>query len=278
MISGGGAGPLSFDLARQVDPGGLRPYGARSDEAVILGDLLMRHVPELANGELEIVAIARAPGQYSKVAVRRRLRVQPATGRPVPLVLGQAGERIHAVSAALGPGERVHVVQWHAEPQRYIAAALGLSYVPTTMLYPVRRHADVLLGEIDYPAARGRRAINMLLASELTSWRVRVKQIVRSRNWRGLDTALAEEQPVRAQVVGRAPKGLRVQVHGLNALLPFGQLRNVKRATPPTVLEAKIQHRLGQELEVNVLRLDRERGTIIVTERVPAGRQLRLPM
>jgi ribosomal protein S1 len=118
----------------------------------------------------------------------------------------------------------------------------------------------------------------MLLASELTSWRVRVKQIARSRNWRGLELAFAEGQPVRAQVVGRAPKGLRVQVHGLNALLPLGQLRNVKRATPPEVVEAKIQHRLGHDLEVNVLRLDPERGTIVVSERVPAGRQLRLPM
>ncbi len=117
----------------------------------------------------------------------------------------------------------------------------------------------------------------MLLASELTSWRMRVKQIARSRNWHGLEMALADERPVRAQVVGRALKGLRVQVHGLNALLPFGQLRNVKRATPPEVVEARIQHRLGQELEVNVLRLDGERGTIIVTERSPAGRQLRLP-
>jgi transcription antitermination factor NusA-like protein len=278
MTLGGGEDRLPFELAHEAGIDLLRLYGARSDDAVIVGDLLMRHVPELVNGELEIVAIARVPGQLSKVAVRRRLRLQPTTGRPVPLVLGQAGERIRAVRAALGPDERVHVVQWHAEPQRYIAAALGLSYVPTTMLYPVRRHADVLLGEIDYPAARGQRAINMLLASELTSWRVRVKQIARSRHWRGLELALAEERSVRAQVIGRAPKGLRVQVHGLNALLPFGQLRNVKRATPPDVVEAKIQHRLGQELEVNVLRLDPERGTIIVTERVPAGRQLRLPM
>jgi hypothetical protein len=135
VTSGAGADPLSFDLGRQADPGAALPYGARSDDAVIVGDLLMRHVPELASGELEIVAIARAPGQSSKVAIRRRLRVQPKSGRPVPLVLGQSGERILAVRAALGPGERVHVVQWHAEPQRYIAAAIGLSYVPTTMLY-----------------------------------------------------------------------------------------------------------------------------------------------
>jgi transcription antitermination factor NusA-like protein len=244
----------------------------------MVGDLLTRHVPELASGELEIVAIARVAGQLSKVAVRRRLGLQPSVGRPVPLVLGQAGERIHGVRVALGAGERVHVVQWQAEPQRYIAAALGLSYIPTMMLYPVRRRAEVLLGEIDYPAARGPRETNMLLATGLTSWHLRVKQIARSRNWRALEAAHAEARPVRAQVVGRAPKGLRVQVYGLNALLPFGQLRNVKRGTPRDVVEAKIQHRLGQELLVRVLRLDGDRGTIIVSEDIPLARQLRLPV
>jgi hypothetical protein len=196
----------------------------------------------------------------------------------VPLVLGRAGERIRGVRQALPATEHDQIVQWHAEPLLYIAAALGLSYVPSGVLYPVRRRADILLGEIDYPAARGRRAVNMLLTSALTSWQVRVKQIGRSANWRALETALADLRPVRAEVIGKAPKGLRVRVYGLNGLLRFGQMRGVKRNTPPAVVEAKIRHRLRQELEVNALRLDPDQGTIIVSEHVPRGRQLRLPL
>jgi hypothetical protein len=169
-------------------------------------------------------------------------------------------------------------VQWHAEPLRYIAASLGLSYLPSAQLYPVRRRADILLGEIDYPAARGRRAVNMLLTSALTGWQVRVKQIVRSRNWHALERAQAELQSLPAEVLGTAPRGLRVQVYGLNALLPFGQLSGVKRNTPPQVVAAKVQHRLRQQLEVTILRLDADQGTVIVSERMPAGRQLRLPL
>ncbi len=93
----------------------------------------------------------------------------------------------------------------------------------------MRRRADILLGEIDDPAARGRRAVNMLLASALTSWQVRVKQITRSRNWHALERALVEMRSLPAEVVGTAPKGLRLQVYGLNALLPFGQISGVKR-------------------------------------------------
>jgi transcription antitermination factor NusA-like protein len=255
-----------------------RPYGARTDEAVFVGDLLTQHVPEIVSGELEIVAIARRPGELSKVAVRRRLRLQPRTPRPVPLVLGRAGERIRAIKRGLPATERVDIVQWHAEPLQYIAASLGLSYLPSAVLYPVRHRADILLGEIDYPAARGRRAINMLLTSALTSWQVRVKQIARSRNWHALEATESESRSVRAEVVGLAPKGMRVQVYGLNGLLPFGQMSGVKRNTPPQVVAAKVQRRLRQELEVTVLRLDPDQGTIIVSERVPAGRQLRLPL
>jgi ribosomal protein S1 len=118
----------------------------------------------------------------------------------------------------------------------------------------------------------------MLLASALTSWQIRVKLIMRSPGWRALELAEGELRPVPADVIGRAPKGLRVQVYGLNALLPFGQIRGVKRNTPPQVVEAKVQHRLRQALEVNVLRLDPDQGTIIVSERVLAGMQPRLPL
>jgi hypothetical protein len=206
------------------------------------------------------------------------MRLQPRTVRPVPLVLGPSGERIRAVKRELPPTERIDIAQWHSEPLQYIAASLGLTYVPSAVLYPVRHRADILLGEIDYPAARGRRAINMLLTSALTSWQVRVKRIASSRNWHALAAAVSESRSVRGEVVGSAPKGLRVQVYGLNGLLPFGQISGVKRNTPPQVVAAKVQHRLRQELEVNVLRLDPDQGTIIVSERVPAGRQLRLPL
>jgi transcription termination/antitermination protein NusA len=88
----------------------------------------MRHVPALARGELEIAAIARHPGVLSKVAVRRRLGVKLG-GRPVSLVVGVGADSVNRVSAELG-GERLHVLQWQGDPASYIAAALGLGYLP----------------------------------------------------------------------------------------------------------------------------------------------------
>ncbi|HET6318714.1 MAG TPA: hypothetical protein VFG86_19850 [Chloroflexota bacterium] len=59
-----------------------RPYGARSDAGVRVGELLYKHVPALTRGDLEIVAIARRQTVLTKVAVRRtpgtRLSKRPA--------------------------------------------------------------------------------------------------------------------------------------------------------------------------------------------------------
>ncbi len=107
------------------------------------------------------------------------------------MVLGPRGERILAVRRSLG-NERVDIVRWHAEPPPYIAPGPGLSYLPSAFLRPASRRFDILLADVDYRAARGRRDLNMLLTSALTDWRVRIQQIARSRSWRALQAAQAD--------------------------------------------------------------------------------------
>jgi transcription antitermination factor NusA-like protein len=251
-----------------------RPYGARSDQSVVVGELLMRHVPVLARGDLEIVAIARRTGVLSKVAVRRRAGVRLAA-RPVSLMVGLGADYVHRVSAELG-GERIHVVQWQGDPARYIADALGLGYVPPTEVLPSRRLANVLLGDIDVHGARGRQGVNLLLASALTGWRIRLREIARSSAWKALEVARDERRSVPAMVQTRVPKGLAVVIYGLHGLLPTGQVRGVRRRTSQAEVDALLRQRLGQELRVNVLRVEPDTGHIFVSERVPAGYQLRL--
>ena len=253
-----------------------RPYGARSDESVVVGDLLMQHVPALARAEVEIVAIARHVGVLSKVAIRRGPGMR-LSARPVTLVVGLGADYVHRVSAALG-GERLHVLQWQGDPVRYIAEALGLGSVPPITVSPTTRLANVLLGDIDVRGVRGRRGINLRLASALTGWRIRLRDIARSPAWKALEAARDEHRSVSALVEARVPKGLAVAVYGLNGLLPTGQVRGIRRRTPPAQVDALLRARLGQELHVNVLRLEPDTGHLYVSERLPAGRQLSLTL
>jgi len=193
----------------------------------------------------------------------------------VSLVVGLGADYVNQVSAELG-GERLHVLQWQGDPARYVAEALGLGYLPPIELSPSTRLANVLLGDIDVRGVRWRHGINLLLASALTEWRIRLRQIARSRAWKALESAHAGSRPVPAVVQARVPKGLAVSIYGLNGLLPIGQVRGVRRSSSVETVDSLLRERLGQELRVDVLRLDPDTGQIIVSERGASGRQLPL--
>ena len=252
-----------------------RPSGARSDASVIVGDLLMQDVPALARGDLEIVAIARRPGVLSKVAVRRRAGTK-LSARPISLVVGVGADYVNQVSHELG-GERLHVLQWQGDPARYIASALGLGYLPRFELNGSSRLANVLLGDIDLRGTRGRQGVNLLLATALTEWRIRLREIARTPAWKALEEARGAHRSVVAEVQALVPKGLAVSVFGLHGLLPTGRIHGVHRKTSAKQVDRLLRARLGRELRVEVLRMDADSGHIFVSEQVPAGRQLNLP-
>jgi transcription antitermination factor NusA-like protein len=174
-----------------------RPYGARSDASVIVGDLLMKHVPALAGGELEIAAIARRPGALSKVAVRRRAGTK-LSARPISLVVDLGADYVNRVSEELG-GERFHVLQWQGDPAPCIASALGLGYLPPIELIGSSRLANVLLGDIDVRGTRARQGVNLLLATALTEWRIRLREIARTPAWKALEKAREAHRSVVAE-------------------------------------------------------------------------------
>lgn len=250
------------------------PYGARSAAGVIVGDLLMQYVPTLARGEVEIVSIARRPGVLTKVAVARRRGVK-LTGRPVGLVVGVGADYVRQVRAELD-GERVHILQWQGDPVRYVAGALELGYLPPIQLDGISRLANVLLGEIDKIGMRGPQGVNLLLASALTGWRIRLRSIRNSPAWRLLDSARDQRRSVPGVVEARAGKGLSVSVYGLNALLPTGRLLGVGRDTPPNQVDFLERQLVGKQIQVVVLRLDADEGKIFVAQRVPQAAQLQL--
>jgi transcription antitermination factor NusA-like protein len=231
------------------------PYGARSEAAVFVGDLLCEEVPDLASdgGTMDIVAIARRPGVLSKVAVRAR----PAA--PIPIVLGIGADHLARVSHQLD-GERIQVITWQRSARAYIADALGLGEVPPVLLLPAISHARVLVGEIDVRGIAGWRGVNVVLASALTGWRIRLEPVASTAAWQRLKAAMLARRPVRGTVVGRTERGLRVELLGLNAVLS-GASRTESE---------------GQELDVRITRMNADQGRIFVSDRLVAHSQLAL--
>jgi hypothetical protein len=152
-LSGRGGVQVPLGLAAASGPATRGPHGARSEEAVLVGDLLVHEVPALASDDLEIVAIARRSGVLAKVVVRRHPGAPAPSRWPVRLVVGVGGDHVLRVREQLG-GDQVHVIQWHRDPALYVAEALGLNGVPPEVVMPLSRLVHVLLGEIDYRVCR----------------------------------------------------------------------------------------------------------------------------
>src|SRR6185369_13978880 len=107
------------------------------------------------------------------------------------------------------------------------------------------------------------------LASALTGWRIRLREIAKSPAWRALEVARDQRRSVPATVQSRVAKGLTLTIYGLNALLPTGQVVGVRRSTPADRVDRLLRSMLGSDIQVNVLRLDPDEGRIFVSQRQP---------
>lgn len=126
-------------------------------------------VPEMVDGIVEIKEIAREPGSRAKIAVFS----SEENVDPVGSVVGQRGTRVMAVTNELG-NEKIDIVEWSEEPEKFIANALSPAKVKMVEILP-RREARVLIAEDQLSLAIGRGGQNVRLAAKLTGWKIDVR-------------------------------------------------------------------------------------------------------
>ena len=131
----------------------------------LLRKLFGIEVPEIAEGIVEIHAVAREPGERAKIAVSSHdERVDP-----VGACVGVKGARVQAIVRELG-GERIDIVPWSDEPEVFIARALSPAAVSRVILDHRRAHASAIVDEDQLSLAIGRSGQNSRLAVQLTEW------------------------------------------------------------------------------------------------------------
>lgn len=248
---------LALALRRVPPEGEVRwPGGARSAAAAYVADLLMAEVPALGNGSVELVSVARRPGVLTKVAIRPSVGASLASGAHV----GIGADHVARVRHALD-GERIHVVGWQRSAPAYIADALGLAEPAPTLLLPGLSHARVLVGDIDLRGLAGWRGINVILASALTGWRIRLDSVAQTPAWIALNTAMRSHRALEATVIERRERGMRIEVEGLYAMVSD---RSADTWRP------------GETVVVRVTRLDRDEGRVFAAPASAHDRQLAL--
>jgi N utilization substance protein A len=133
--------------------------------------LFALEVPEIADGSVEICAIAREAGHRTKIAVHSKVPTVRAKGA----CIGPLGARARAVMTELH-GEKIDIVDWHADPAAFLAEALQPSKVTSvTVVDPVARAARVVVPDYQLSLAIGREGQNARLAARLTGWRIDIR-------------------------------------------------------------------------------------------------------
>jgi N utilization substance protein A len=132
-----------------------------------LEKLFEMEVPELANGTVQIKAIAREAGGRSKVAVAATDdRIDP-----VGALVGQRGVRVSTVMSELG-GERIDIIEWSEDVVQFIEDALSPANVLSVSLNEAEKRATVEVSSDQQSLAIGRGGQNVRLAAKLTGWSI----------------------------------------------------------------------------------------------------------
>jgi transcription termination/antitermination protein NusA len=133
--------------------------------------LFALEIPEVADGTVEIAAIAREAGHRTKVAVHSTIPGVNAKGA----CIGPMGARVRAIMTELH-GEKIDIVDFSEDPRAFVAAALSPSRVNSVEIVdPELRSVRVVVPDYQLSLAIGKEGQNARLAAKLTGWRIDIR-------------------------------------------------------------------------------------------------------
>lgn len=144
---------------------------SRSD-AEFVARLFEEEVPEIANGTVEIVGIAREAGSRTKMAVYS----SDDKIDPVGSCVGQKGVRVQAIIQELY-GEKIDIIPFATSIEKFIAASLSPARVTEVEIDEAEKKAFVSVPEDQQSLAIGKEGQNVRLAHKLTKWKIEIKGV-----------------------------------------------------------------------------------------------------
>ena len=130
--------------------------------------LFEHEVPEIQDGSVEIMSIAREAGHRTKISV---MATKPGIN-PKGSCIGEMGSRVRAVMSELN-NEKIDIVDYSDDPTEFIAAALSPSKVKSVTVTDQRSYsARAVVPDDQLSLAIGKEGQNARLAAKLTGWRI----------------------------------------------------------------------------------------------------------
>jgi N utilization substance protein A len=132
--------------------------------------LMELEIPEVAEGVVEIKAIAREPGLRTKVAVFSNDPAVDAVGA----CIGERGQRIDLIVKELR-GEKIDIIPYYDDAEKFIGAALAPAEVYSVVLEAGTKKARVVAPDAQLSLAIGKEGKNAKLAAKLTGYKIDIR-------------------------------------------------------------------------------------------------------
>jgi N utilization substance protein A len=141
-------------------------------DAKFLAKLLELEIPEIANGNIEIIDIVRQPGERAKVAVLSKEKDID----PIGACIGVKGNRIMAISQEL-QGEKIDIIEWSEDQSSYAKNALSPAKVGNVFILDKKdKIMQAAVSKDQLSLAIGKKGANVRLASRLIGWKIEIKE------------------------------------------------------------------------------------------------------
>ncbi|NUP10186.1 MAG: transcription termination/antitermination protein NusA [Polyangiaceae bacterium] len=240
---------------------------SRSDPRLV-EKLFEAEVPEIYEGIVRIVAVAREPGARSKIAVTSR----DADVDPVGACVGMKGARVQAVVQELR-GEKIDIVPFDRDPARYVIAAIQPAEVHKVIVDESDNRMELVVPDEKLSLAIGRKGQNVRLAAQLTQWKL---DIISESKFRQMEE---EAITVLSQIEGVTEATAKAMYRqGFRALEELCEASPEELATIQGIGNNDAAQRIRQEADATLERLRRARIRDVANRPEPATERERLLM
>ncbi len=141
----------------------------------LLIELFRMEVPEVSEGIVEIMAVAREPGSRAKIAVSSN---DPDVD-PIGACVGMRGARVQNVVSELR-GEKIDIINWTPDIARFACAALSPAEVTRVYVDNDEESLEMIVPDDQLSLAIGKKGQNVRLAAKLTGWKIDIMSETRA--------------------------------------------------------------------------------------------------
>ncbi len=228
-----------------------------------MAKLFGQEVPEIYDGVVEVISVARDPGSRAKISVISK----DSSVDPVGACVGMRGSRVQAVVNEL-QGEKIDIIPWTDDAASFIVNALAPAEVSKVVMDEDTKRIEVVVPDEQLSLAIGRRGQNVRLASQLTGWDIDIMTEADESERRNKDFVARAERFMKALDVDEmlaqllASEGFE-QVEEVAYVDP-SEISSIEGLDDDTAVE--LQTRAKEFLERNAKELDDKRKALGVED------------